>query len=66
MAKEKVLFIGRHAKSSWDFPDRDDIDRPLADRGLRDAYDMAGRMKKRGEMPEHIISSPATGLCIQQ
>jgi phosphohistidine phosphatase len=59
MAKEKVLFINRHAKSSWDFPDRDDIDRPLSERGLVNAYDMAGRMKKRGDMPEHIISSPA-------
>jgi phosphohistidine phosphatase len=59
MAKEKILFIGRHAKSSWDFPDRDDIDRPLSERGVQNAYVMAGRMKSRGEMPEHIISSPA-------
>jgi phosphohistidine phosphatase len=60
MPKEKILFIGRHAKSSWDFPERDDIDRPLAERGLANAYDMAGRMKKRGDMPEYIISSPAS------
>jgi phosphohistidine phosphatase len=59
MTKGKVLFIGRHAKSSWDFPERDDIDRPLSERGLVNAYDMAARMKKRGDMPEHIISSPA-------
>jgi phosphohistidine phosphatase len=59
MTKGKVLFIGRHAKSSWDFPERDDIDRPLSERGLVNAYDMAGRMKKRGDVPEYIISSPA-------
>jgi phosphohistidine phosphatase len=59
MTKGKVLFIGRHAKSSWDFPERDDIDRPLSERGLVNAYEMAGRMKKRGDVPEYIISSPA-------
>jgi phosphohistidine phosphatase len=59
MAKEKTLFIGRHAKSSWDFPGRSDIDRPLAERGLINAYDMAQRMKKRGDKPQLIISSPA-------
>lgn len=59
MVEEKVLYIGRHAKSSWDFPGRADIDRPLAERGLNDAYDMAGRLKKRGHTPGYIISSPA-------
>ncbi len=59
MAKERVLYIGRHAKSSWDFPGWADIDRPLADRGLQNAYDMADRMKKRGDKPGLIISSPA-------
>ncbi len=59
MAQEKSLYIGRHAKSSWDFPGREDIDRPLAERGLQNAYEMVQRMKKRGEGPEFIISSPA-------
>jgi phosphohistidine phosphatase len=59
MAKEKILFIGRHAKSSWDHPERVDIDRPLSERGVQNAYLMAGRMKSRGDMPQHIISSPA-------
>jgi phosphohistidine phosphatase len=52
-------YLGRHAKSSWDFPGRADIDRPLAERGLINAYDMAQRMKKRGDKPQLIISSPA-------
>ena len=59
MATEKILYIGRHAKSSWDFPGRADIDRPLAERGLSNAYDMAQRMKKRQDKPGLIISSPA-------
>ncbi|TVR69317.1 MAG: histidine phosphatase family protein [Marinilabiliales bacterium] len=59
MASTKTLYIGRHAKSSWDFPGRADIDRPLAERGLNNAYEMAGRMKERGDKPARIISSPA-------
>jgi phosphohistidine phosphatase len=59
MAKKRTLYVGRHAKSSWDFPAWSDIDRPLAERGLRNAYDMAQRMKYRGEEPWRIISSPA-------
>jgi phosphohistidine phosphatase len=59
MAQEKILYIGRHAKSSWDFPGRADIDRPLAERGIANAYDMANRMNDRGDKPGHIISSPA-------
>lgn len=59
MAMEKVLYIVRHAKSSWDSPGRPDIDRPLAERGLKNAYDMAKRMKQRGHKTDQIISSPA-------
>lgn len=59
MEQNRTLFIGRHAKSSWDFPGRNDIDRPLAERGLNNAYEMAYRTKKRGDRPEIIISSPA-------
>lgn len=49
----------RHAKSSWE-NDWDDIDRPLKNRGVRNAYEMADRMNKRGLHPELMISSPAT------
>ncbi len=59
MATNKTLYIGRHAKSSWDFPGRADIDRPLSERGVENAHEMAKRMLKRGEKPECIISSPA-------
>ncbi len=59
MAKHKILYITRHAKSSWDRPDRADIDRPLSDRGVRNAYTMATRMRQRGHNADHIITSPA-------
>ncbi len=56
---QRTLFINRHAKSSWDDPGLDDIDRPLAPRGIKNACEMAKRMKKRGDKPGMIISSPA-------
>ena len=59
MEPKKTLYIARHAKSSWDFPGRADIDRPLAERGLNNAYEMARRMKERGDKPARMISSPA-------
>lgn len=54
------LYIIRHGKSSWDHPGLEDIDRPLADRGIRNAGDMAGRLEKAGFIPQLIFSSPAS------
>ncbi len=56
----KRIIIARHAKSDWSYPDLADIDRPLKDRGVRDAYTMAGRLKKLKVVPDLILSSPAT------
>jgi len=53
------LFIVRHGKSSWEEEGLDDIDRPLAERGLRNADTMANRLKELGEVPEMILTSPA-------
>lgn len=55
----KMLYLIRHAKSSWDFPELKDFDRPLAARGLRDAPFMAGMLKKEGVVPDKLVSSPA-------
>jgi len=55
----KQLYIVRHAKSSWDYEDINDIDRPLCTRGIKDATTMAGRLKSRGQIPSLMISSPA-------
>lgn len=46
----KTLALVRHAKSSWDHPGADDHDRPLNERGLRDAPRMAARLA--AEHPE--------------
>ena len=55
----KTLLLLRHAKSSWDHPSMRDFDRPLADRGKRDAPRMGRALKERGPAPVLIISSPA-------
>lgn len=55
----KTIYLIRHAKSSWKDQNMRDFDRPLNKRGLKDAPDMGQRMKKRGHIPELIISSEA-------
>jgi len=55
----KKLFIVRHAKSSWDFPELDDFDRPLNKRGKKNAPEMGKRLADRGVKPDMFISSPA-------
>jgi phosphohistidine phosphatase len=55
----KTLLIVRHAKSSWENADTSDIDRPLNDRGKRDAPIMAQRIMKAGITIERFVSSPA-------
>ena len=55
----KTLFLIRHAKSSWDDTALPDKDRPLNDRGRRDAPKMGERLAKRDVKPSLILSSPA-------
>jgi phosphohistidine phosphatase len=54
-----VLFLVRHAKSSRDDPVLPDRDRPLKERGMRDASRVGEQMAKRGAKPDLILSSPA-------
>jgi len=55
----RTLYLIRHAKSSWANPQLKDFDRPLNNRGLRDAPFMAKMLKgKIGEL-DQIVSSPA-------
>ncbi|HRI84638.1 MAG TPA: histidine phosphatase family protein [Ignavibacteria bacterium] len=49
----------RHAKSSWDYPELDDHDRPLNKRGKSDAPLMAEVLKERNIYPDLILSSTA-------
>ena len=55
----KTLFLVRHAKSSKDDPTLADRDRPLADRGLKEAPKMGKRLAKRRVTPDLLVSSPA-------
>lgn len=55
----KTLLLLRHAKSSWDDSTLRDFDRPLAQRGLRDAPAIGHALKDRGPLPDLAISSPA-------
>jgi len=55
----KVLILVRHAKSSWADAGLKDIDRPLNERGKKDAPDMAKRLKERGIKVDLFVSSPA-------
>lgn len=53
-----VVFI-RHAKSSWDTPNVADYQRPVAKRGLEDIDRVANEMKKKGLIPDLVVSSGA-------
>ncbi|GAA5090957.1 histidine phosphatase family protein [Microbacterium yannicii] len=53
------LVLVRHAKSDWGDPGLDDHDRPLNDRGMRDAPRMAARLAASGFRPDIILSSTA-------
>lgn len=55
----KNLLIMRHAKSSWEFTNLSDHDRPLNDRGKRDAPRMGKVLLKERLVPQLIISSSA-------
>jgi phosphohistidine phosphatase len=55
----KELLLVRHAKSSWDDPYLDDHDRPLNERGLRNAPEMGKRLQGLGIRPDTWISSTA-------
>lgn len=55
----KTLYLVRHAKSSWDFPNLTDFDRPLSARGERDAPKMGQRLADKAIIPDLMVSSPA-------
>ena len=55
----KSLTLLRHAKSSWTETGLSDHDRPLNERGKRDAPTMASRIQESGIRPSLILSSTA-------
>jgi len=55
----KTLTLIRHAKSSWAYPGLDDMDRPLNERGRKDAPLMGMVLARRGFAAQRLINSPA-------
>ncbi len=55
----RTLTIIRHAKSSWEQEGLHDFERPLNDRGRRDAPVMAARLRQSAAIPDLLVSSPA-------
>lgn len=55
----KKLYVTRHAKSSWDYIDAADIDRPLNQRGIKDAHLVSSNLFKNNLIPSVMITSPA-------
>ncbi len=55
----KTLLILRHAKSSWSHASLPDHDRPLNERGKRDAPRMGELILDQGLVPSLILSSTA-------
>jgi phosphohistidine phosphatase len=56
----RTLMLMRHAKSSWDNPAWTDHERPLNERGHRDAPRMGKLLGEQGLAPTLIVSSTAT------
>ena len=53
------LMLFRHAKSDWNANARGDRDRPLNARGERAAATMGLVIRKMGQVPDLVVSSPA-------
>ncbi|MBP7173301.1 MAG: histidine phosphatase family protein [Cloacibacterium sp.] len=54
----KTIILIRHAKSDWQY-EVQDFDRPLAERGHRDAPKMAQYLLQQGIEINQLVSSPA-------
>lgn len=55
----KTLILVRHAKTDWGNPGLDDFDRPLNERGKKDAPAMAQRLLNKKIKIDAFIASPA-------
>lgn len=56
----KRLILMRHAKSGWDDPLLQDIERGLNDRGQKSATALGGWLKDHDYLPDEVLSSSAT------
>lgn len=54
-----TLSILRHAKSSWDYPDLSDFDRPLRNKGIKRTQKVCTYLLERKIEPDLVLSSKA-------
>ena len=54
------LIVTRHAKSSWDYPNLTDHDRPLSGRGKRSSDAIGKWLAEKDHVPETVLSSTST------
>lgn len=59
MPENRVLYVLRHAKSSWDDPGLEDHDRPLASRGRRATDVLAKHVRSSRITPGVVLCSSA-------
>jgi phosphohistidine phosphatase len=55
----KTLLIVRHAKSSWDYPGLDDLQRPLLEKGIKRTKKATEYLQVKNVIPDLIITSSA-------
>lgn len=55
---KRELLILRHGKSDWDV-EVEDFQRPLKERGRRDARRMGAWLLRQDLVPDHVVTSPA-------
>jgi phosphohistidine phosphatase len=55
----KKLYVVRHAKSDWSHEGLSDFDRPLNERGMRNAPFMADQFAEAGHTVDFLLTSPA-------
>lgn len=55
----KRIFLLRHLKSSWEFPELDDFDRPLNERGERAGPLIARHVAAHAIRPDMVLCSAA-------
>ncbi|MCS6896012.1 MAG: histidine phosphatase family protein [Bacteroidia bacterium] len=55
----RVILLMRHAKSDWSSEGLSDFNRPISEKGTKDALHQAQALLRQGYRPDVILSSPA-------
>lgn len=55
----KTLYIVRHAKSSWDFPELPDVERPLIEKGIYNTKKIITELNEKDVKVDLLVSSHA-------